>query len=276
MAASSYLRIRNHDRYQHYKDRRPVWVKLYQDLLEDVAFTCLPDASKAHAVLLTLIASRYDNRIPNDAQWIARAIHASDPVDLDALVSAGWLEVCEPEAVASKPLAKAERPAMPKRTENRGQRTERSTTAAKNAADAVTDDPPGFDVAFSAMPTRHGGNPRPRAAKAYRARLREGATPEALADAARRYAAHCKATGRVGTPYVMQAATFFGPDGHWQQPWDDTAPPSTPDRADALEARAAAILAEQRATAEKGRQLIAARAGLNGQHGPHAYAGSEP
>ena len=29
-------RIRNFDKFQHFKDRRPPWIKLYRDLLEDL------------------------------------------------------------------------------------------------------------------------------------------------------------------------------------------------------------------------------------------------
>ena len=34
-----------------------------------------------------------------------------------------------------------------------------------------------------------------------------------------RYAKFCDATGKTGTEYVMQAATFFGPDKHYENDW---------------------------------------------------------
>jgi hypothetical protein len=76
-----------------------------------------------------------------------------------------------------------------------------------------------FDQAWSAYPKRGGGNPRPLAAKAFAARVREGVDPTLLVDAARRYAKYCEATNRVGTEYVMQASTFFGTGGRWQEEW---------------------------------------------------------
>lgn len=34
-----------------------------------------------------------------------------------------------------------------------------------------------------------------------------------------RYAAFCAATGKVGTEYVMQGATFLGPDRRFEDEW---------------------------------------------------------
>jgi hypothetical protein len=36
---------------------------------------------------------------------------------------------------------------------------------------------------------------------------------------AQRYAAFCDATNKTGTEFVMQAATFFGPDKHYENDW---------------------------------------------------------
>jgi hypothetical protein len=40
-----------------------------------------------------------------------------------------------------------------------------------------------------------------------------------MIEGTRRYAEFCKSTGKVGTEYVMQAATFFGPDQRYLEPW---------------------------------------------------------
>ena len=59
-----YFRVKNFERFQHYKDRSPPWIKLYNDLLDDYAFTCLQDASKLHQILIWLVASRTGNKLP--------------------------------------------------------------------------------------------------------------------------------------------------------------------------------------------------------------------
>lgn len=86
-----YLAIKNLAQYQHYKDRRPPWIKLHAAVLDDYAFACLPDESKAHLMLLWLVASQVDNKIPWDDRWIASKVQASSSVDIEALVNAGFL-----------------------------------------------------------------------------------------------------------------------------------------------------------------------------------------
>jgi hypothetical protein len=78
------------------------------------------------------------------------------------------------------------------------------------------------------FPKRAGGNPWGKAAKAINARIAEGATWEQLIAGTERYAAFCAATDKVGTEYVKQAATFFGPDRHYLEPWN---PPATKSQA---------------------------------------------
>ena len=51
------LKPKNWDKFQHYKDRCPPWIKLHRDLLNDRAYMNLPIASKAIAPLLWLLAS---------------------------------------------------------------------------------------------------------------------------------------------------------------------------------------------------------------------------
>jgi hypothetical protein len=51
---------RNWKAFQHYTDRRPSWVKLHRDLLDNFEFHRLPVASRALAPMLWLIASEAD------------------------------------------------------------------------------------------------------------------------------------------------------------------------------------------------------------------------
>lgn len=85
------LSVKNFEQFQHYKDRTPPWIKLYNELLEDYEFSALKDTSKAHLMLIWLLASRSNNQIPYDAKWIANKIGANTPVDLDALLDSGFL-----------------------------------------------------------------------------------------------------------------------------------------------------------------------------------------
>jgi hypothetical protein len=81
-----------------------------------------------------------------------------------------------------------------------------------------------FDALWPKYPGRSGGNSRKSAKKAYLARVASGVTTGDLAAGAERYAAYILATGKVRTEFVLQGATFFGPDDHWREPWDIPAP----------------------------------------------------
>lgn len=69
-------------------------------------------------------------------------------------------------------------------------------------------------------PKRSGSQPWARALKAINARIEGGAMWSDIADGVRRYAEFCHQTDKIGTEYVMMAATFCGPDKHYEEPWD--------------------------------------------------------
>lgn len=89
----SYLSVPKWDEFQHYKDRAPPWIKLHNSIMENYQFECLPDASKAHLFCIWLLASRTNNKINNDPQWIARRIGANSKVNIDILVENGFLVI---------------------------------------------------------------------------------------------------------------------------------------------------------------------------------------
>ena len=69
----SWISVRNFDKYQHYKTRRPPWVKLYREILTDYELASLPVSTRWLAVVLLLLASETDPRnvIPLDRAWLA-------------------------------------------------------------------------------------------------------------------------------------------------------------------------------------------------------------
>jgi biotin operon repressor len=79
---------------------------------------------------------------------------------------------------------------------------------------------PEFEEAWQAYPKRAGGNPKPSAWKAWSARIREGVKPSDMLAGVQRYAAYITSTGKAGSEYVKQAATFFGPDYHFAESWE--------------------------------------------------------
>ena len=100
-----------------------------------------------------------------------------------------------------------------------------SADASAPARSAKQDYSPEFETAWQDYPKRAGGNSKAAAWKAWKARLKDGVNPEAMLAGVKRYAAYARATGSVGTQYVKQAATFFGPDRHFEESWQAPSAP---------------------------------------------------
>jgi hypothetical protein len=98
MASTQYFRIRNFVKYQHYKNRRPPWVKLYRDLWQDPSFFSLSDHNKLSTIGLLTIASETDNKIPLDGKWIRSRLSISKAPDFNALFASGFIEPIEDNA----------------------------------------------------------------------------------------------------------------------------------------------------------------------------------
>lgn len=80
-----------------------------------------------------------------------------------------------------------------------------------------------FEQAWQAYPKRAGGNSKAAAWKAWKSRIKDGVTTEAMLAGVSRYAGYVRATGSEGTQFVKQAATFFGPDRHFEEVWQPPA-----------------------------------------------------
>lgn len=102
-------------------------------------------------------------------------------------------------------------------TENKslGASAEADTPKVKSS----TDYSPAFEEAWQAYPKRSGGNNKLSAFKAWNARIKQGVKPETMLEGVKRYAAFMASDGKIGTSFVKQAATFFGPDKHFDEPW---------------------------------------------------------
>ena len=84
--------------------------------------------------------------------------------------------------------------------------------------------PAEFEAFKKAFPKRAGAQPWNRALKAIRARLKEGSQWSDFLEGAQRYADYRDSIDRTGTEFVLQAATFCGPEKHYLEPWE---PPRT-------------------------------------------------
>jgi hypothetical protein len=58
-------KIKNWHQFQHFKDRKPPWIKLYRDLLDDVHWHDLDPKAAKNLVMIWLVASEYDGELPD-------------------------------------------------------------------------------------------------------------------------------------------------------------------------------------------------------------------
>jgi hypothetical protein len=130
--------LKNLPRYQHYKTRRPPWVKLHQDALSDPDFGSLPDAAKWFGLASIVLASRYDNAIPLLPDWLAQQTGSKNGREVESYLSdlqaIGFIEV---SVSASNMLASCKQVARAE-TETETER-ETETTLVNDGADAPVD-----------------------------------------------------------------------------------------------------------------------------------------
>ena len=146
------------EKFQHYHDRNPPWIKLHNTLLENYEFATLPDAAKAHLMLIWILASRMSNSMPFDPRWVQNQISAKTKVNLNLLQQAGFIaEIVEHDA--SKPLELSSHDAsesLPSRAPAHSQEgeTERETEAETEKRGVL--DGLGFEDFWSLWPRKVG------------------------------------------------------------------------------------------------------------------------
>lgn len=95
-----HLAVRNWDKFQHYKNRGPVWIKLYTELLDRPEWLALSEVARAQLVGCWMLAAKRGNVLPARTADLRVLIGAHSAVRLDELLAGGWLEY--QEAAASK------------------------------------------------------------------------------------------------------------------------------------------------------------------------------
>lgn len=125
------LVVKDFEKFQHYKDRNPPWIKLHYSSLSSYEITSLSDAAQGQLWKFWLLASRHGNRIPYDVRFLKREIKPSGQLKLSELLASGLLAVCEQNASGVLSLARADAPS--RETETEGE-TETETETAATAA----------------------------------------------------------------------------------------------------------------------------------------------
>lgn len=147
---TEYLVVKDFEKFQHYKDREPPWIKLHRSILRNYEFLQLPETAQLHLIKIWLLASQIGNKIPNDDDFIAREIGA-DKYELIQnkllIIRAGFLVKLkktgpkprkQKEKSASAKLADCKQNAMPE-TEAEAEAEKRKNIQKEKAQDGTSD-----------------------------------------------------------------------------------------------------------------------------------------
>jgi len=86
------MQIKNWKKFQHFKDRKPPWVKLYRDVLDDLEWYELDPLASKVLVMCWLIASEDDGKLP-PAKTLAFRLRMTEKQTIDCLNKLShWLE----------------------------------------------------------------------------------------------------------------------------------------------------------------------------------------
>jgi hypothetical protein len=238
--------IRNWKKFQHFKDRRPPWIKLYRDLLDDPDWHEMSGDDAKTLVMLWMIASEDEGRLP-DTRKLAFRLRISNS-KAEQLVNrlSKWLIQDD-----IKPTSGRYQDDAPE-TEGETETQEEGETELRAVAKATRPDP--FEDFWKIYPKRDGANPKAPARKKYLAALKAGASSEDILAATKRFAEEARSKGQIGTPYVPQAITWLN-----QQRWGDypplrvivSGPPQPPDPSMPSDAELRAFYAKKRAGLER-------------------------
>jgi hypothetical protein len=99
------LRINGWEKFQYYKHRRPPWIRLYVDIIDEFdrtgtrkKFYALPDDAKLTFMVLLCLASHYDGVIPDgDVKWIQNKTGITK-ANIKPLIDAGYISACNMHA----------------------------------------------------------------------------------------------------------------------------------------------------------------------------------
>ena len=93
-------RVKDWKKFQHFKDRRPPWIKLYRDLLDDPDWHELSGDEAKALVMIWLVASENDGYLPDSRTLAFRLRTGQREVDTLLKYLSHWLDRDDIEAIS--------------------------------------------------------------------------------------------------------------------------------------------------------------------------------
>jgi hypothetical protein len=195
------LRIKNWKRFQHFSDRRPVWIKLYRELLDDVEWHELSPAPAKLLMMLWLLASETDGYLP-DIKTISFRLRVSCK-EIEAAIPqlTHWVEACDIGLISD-----GYQDDIPETEKRENKETETDVRFSQQD----------FEEWYVAYP-RHVGKGAAR--EKYRVARKKGVTVETLLAGAK---AARKKYANTEQRYIPNPSTWLN-----QERWDDEEPSKT-------------------------------------------------
>jgi len=97
-----YITIEHWERHQHYKDRRPKWIKLEIEIIEEFdadgnfkKFHPMDDTAKLTFICLLCLRANFNGKIPfKSEKWLTDRLGIEN-INLQPLVNAGYISICD-------------------------------------------------------------------------------------------------------------------------------------------------------------------------------------
>lgn len=159
------MRVKGWCKFQHFKDRRPPWIKLYRDLLEDPDWYDLSGDDAKTLMMLWLIASETDGELPGVRKLAFRLRMKESAVSVCLKRLSHFLE--QPDIGVISPRYHDDAPETERETETYREETEAEGETRAGAL-VVLPDPYRFPEFWELYPNKVG---KPKAEIAYRKAL---------------------------------------------------------------------------------------------------------
>jgi len=207
----SRTQIRNWKKFQHFKDRRPPWIKLYRDLLDDVEWHDMKGDDAKRLIEIWLIASEHDGALP-DVRNLAFRLRIPDS-EVQKLLNrlSHWLIH---DDIA--PMTARYQDGPPERETESEKEGESESCRVATATPTIVNDP--FDNFWKVYPERKGGNPKKPAREKFVGFVGDGIDPAEIIAGAKRFAELMASERKIGTEYVPMAKAWL-----YQERWKDDA-----------------------------------------------------
>ena len=208
-----YFSIKNWDKYQHYKDRNPPWIKLNREVIDDYDICRLQDASRLLQILLWVLASQTNNRIPNDPEWIQNRLNLNTKVNLKELIDKGFI-VLEESVMqnASIVLAKCSPYREETETETETETEVKNIKSRKRKSNKLLEYTQEFNDFWKAYPKNNGT--KYDAFELFSYFTKNAIDPKIIISGARSFAILCLREGKE-LKYIPHASTWLNKRG-WE------------------------------------------------------------